>query len=233
MPAFKPVLRMVRKLRHRRLHRPDVRVPCREHGTDYGSWPVINGSLGPSSVVYSFGIGEDLSFDLEAIAQYGCNIDAFDPTPRSLAWVARQSLPEALRVHAFGLAGYSRMMRFVPPAFERHVSYTRASNAEQERVVELPVHPLDWFMSELGHERIDYLKMDIEGSEYETITDLASKGITPGQICIEFHHGMYGFTDEDTCFAVDQLKELGYTLHFVSDSGREYGFHRSDLIARL
>jgi len=43
---------------------------------------------------------------------------------------------------------------------------------------------------------------------------------------------MYGHTDEDTYRAVDQLRALGYALHFVSDSGREYGFHRADLVAR-
>lgn len=232
IPALKPALKLVRKIRFRPLHRAEAPRALREHGTDYGSWPVIKGSLGPESVVYSFGVGEDLSFDLEATALYGCAIDAFDPTPRSLDWVARQDLPATIRVHPYGLAGSSRILRFSPPANEAHVSYfAQDEGSEAGEMIELPVHPLDWFMKELGHTRVDYLKMDIEGSEYEVIADLAKKSLTPTQLCIEFHHGMYSYTDADTNTAVDQLKALGYSLHFVSDSGREYGFHRPDLMA--
>lgn len=229
---IKPVLRAVRRLRFRKLHATDVTVPIVELGSDYGSWPVIEGTINNESVVYSFGIGEDLSFDLEAINRYRCGIEAFDPTPRSLDWISRQVLPPGLRVHPFGLANSTRTLRFAAPENDAHVSYTAAKHSEGRGLIELPVHPVDWFMRELGHTHVDYLKMDIEGSEYEVITDLVFKGITPGQLCIEFHHGMYGYTEDDTCTAVDQLKSVGYVIHFISDAGREYGFHKPEIICR-
>jgi FkbM family methyltransferase len=223
---IKPVLRAIRRLRFRKLHDIDVVVPIVELGSDYGSWPVIKGTINSGSVVYSFGIGEDLSFDLEAMKRYRCEIEAFDPTPRSLDWVFRQDLPSGLRVHPFGLANSTRTLRFAAPENEAHVSYSAATVPEGQHLVDLPVHPIDWFMEELGHSHVDYLKMDIEGSEYEVVTDLVSKGVMPGQVCIEFHHGMYGYSEYDTCKAVNQLKTAGYLIHFISDTGREYGFHR-------
>ena len=41
---------------------------------------------------------------------------------------------------------------------------------------------------------------------------------------------MYGYTEHDTCKAVDQLKGAGYVIHFISDTGREYGFHQTNMI---
>lgn len=225
IPLIKPVVRLARRLRFRPLHDVDLVVPFSEHGSDYGSWPVIDGSLNSASVVYSFGIGEDLSFDLEAIKLYGCQIDAFDPTPRSLKWISGQDLPPSLRVHPFGLADSSRTLRFAAPTNEAHVSYSAVNDDQGSDLIELPVHSIDWFMREFGHAQVDYLKMDIEGSEYEVVADLLLKGITPKQICIEFHHGMYGYSEADTLKAVTQLKSLGYLIYFISDSSREYGFY--------
>ena len=54
--------------------------------------------------------------------------------------------------------------------------------------------------------------------------DIADRGPRPSQLCIEFHHGMHGFTDDDTRRAVALLKAAGYVLFYVSETGREYGF---------
>jgi len=35
-----------------------------------------------TAVVYSLGIGEDISFDLALIEKYGARVHAFDPTPK-------------------------------------------------------------------------------------------------------------------------------------------------------
>ena len=35
-------------------------------------------------------------------------------------------------------------------------------------------------MGELGHDRIDLLKMDIEGAEYEVIRDVVESGVDVG-----------------------------------------------------
>jgi hypothetical protein len=41
-------------------------------------------------------------------------------------------------------------------------------------------------MVELGHSRVDLLKLDIEGAEYEVLIDLAKGSIRPLVLCIEF-----------------------------------------------
>jgi hypothetical protein len=42
-------------------------------------------------------------------------------------------------------------------------------------------------MMQLGHNRLDVLKVDIEGAEYEVLPALLADGIEIDQILIEFH----------------------------------------------
>lgn len=187
---------------------------------------MIDGSLTSQSIVYSIGVGHDISFDLAIIAQFGCRIDAFDPTPRCVEWIERQNVPASFRFHPVGLSDQEQKLRFSAPPEEQFASYTVAERADSPEVVELPVRPLDKLMRDLKHKEIDFLKMDIEGSEYLVINDMIAKKILPSQICVEFHHGMFGYTNDDTLEAVTKLRGAGYKLHYVSPSGREYGFHK-------
>src|SRR6187402_2180865 len=84
----------------------DVELPSLVLGSDYGSHCVHPESLGPNSVVYSFGVGEDASFDIALIERWGLQVHAFDPTPRSIEWVEAQALPSAFHFSPFGIADF-------------------------------------------------------------------------------------------------------------------------------
>lgn len=45
------------------------------------------------SVIYSFGIGKDISFDMACSNHHQSSIYAFDPTPKSIKWIKEQKLP--------------------------------------------------------------------------------------------------------------------------------------------
>jgi hypothetical protein len=53
----------------------------------HACWRVRPSGMSQESVVYSIGVGEDISFDLELIRRFGVQIHAFDPTPRSIRWL--------------------------------------------------------------------------------------------------------------------------------------------------
>ena len=57
-------------------------------GTSYGGffYPAEL-SLGPESVIYCVGAGEDISHDVELAAATGATVHIFDPTPRAIAHV--------------------------------------------------------------------------------------------------------------------------------------------------
>lgn len=206
------------------LHSRQVSKPYDLLGSDYGGWPVLKGSLNSDSIVYSFGVGDDISFDLALISIYNCIVNAFDPTPRCKDWISRQGLPGKFRFHGVGLLDRSTSIRFSAPTNEKFMSYTVGERPDAPDVVELPVKSLDEIMKDLGNTKVDFLKMDIEGAEYEVIADLVLKSILPNQLCIEFHHSLFGYSAVDTKESVDILCSSGYRIFYVSATGREYGF---------
>src|SRR5690554_965152 len=208
--------------------RIDCRIEKERFGNEYGGFDVATRYLKPDSVVYSFGVGEDVSFDLALIERFGLTIHAFDPTPRSIEWVRRQSFPQEFVMHEFGIADVDGRVAFHLPLNPAHVSHTILdTTAASDRTVMAPVRRLSTIMKELGHDRIDVLKMDVEGAEYAVIVDISRSPIRPGQILIEFHHRFPGVGFEQTRKALDTLKSMGYCLFSVSESGEEYGFlHR-------
>jgi hypothetical protein len=91
--------RLVRKVLDASIDRvvASVRVECPQvHHGSYGGWVVNPELIRADSVVYSFGLGEDVSFDLALIETYGVEVHGFEPDPRSLEWLAAQTFPASL-----------------------------------------------------------------------------------------------------------------------------------------
>lgn len=198
-------------------------------GSDYGGWTLLTNDIHENSVIYSFGIGEDISFEIELMARFPVDVCAFDPTPSSVAWVKRQRVSSRLTLYEYGLAARDGDVAFFPPENPKHVSHTMLARPSSQRgPIVLPVKSLRSIMSELGHERIDVLKMDIEGAEYEVIESMAQEKIRPKQILVEFHHRFPAVGIYKTKTALSILSKLNYSLFFVSQTNQEFFFLRLD-----
>ena len=205
--------------------RPTLAVPTMTLGNAHAEWTFCPTGLDESSVVYSVGIGEDVSFDTALIERFGVAVYAFDPTPRSLAWIERQTLPDKLHVVPVGLAGQDGTISVHAPLNPDHVSHSVFATGGGDRV-EVPVKRLVTLMEELGHTRVDLLKMDIEGAEYDVIEDLADSKVEVAQLLVEFHHFMDSVPVDLTKRALATLQALGFELIAVSEGGYEYSFLR-------
>ena len=178
-----------------------------------------------TSIVYSFGVGMNATFDVDLIKKFGVTVYAFDPTPLSIEWVKGQDLPERFVMHEYGIADFDGDVTFNPAE-----GLTHSPNTPDDRpstgsgAVSVPVKRLETIMRQLGHDHIDLLKMDIEGSEYTVIDDLVRSAVRPGQVLVEFHHRFENVGLDMTKAAVQALKGAGYSLVHVSDSGEEYSF---------
>ncbi len=79
-----------------------------------------------------------------------------------------------------------------------------------------------------GHQKIDILKMDIEGAEYAVIDDLLlSEDLNINQLLIEFHHFFPGISKGKTNSSIRKLQKHGYKLFHISKNGYEFGFIKS------
>ncbi len=187
-----------------------AKVPTVVCGDTYGGFEVSIEGLGPSSVVYAFGIGENLTFDLSLMDKTGCPVHAFDPTPRSIEWTKTQSLPSNLTVYEYGLADHDGKVQFEAPKNPAHVSHAIQTGAAKRPTIKVQVHRLATIMQMLGHDRIDLLKMDIEGAEYTVIDDILKSKISIDQIALEFHVLVAG--KARTREAIQKLNSAGYKL---------------------
>ena len=193
-------------------------------GSEYGGWNIIPDKLDENSIVYSFGVGKDASFDIEIINKFNLVVNAFDPTPKSILWCKTQNLPDNFILHEYGIANFDGVVSFNPPENPNHVSHTILDMSTKDKAIKVPVKKLTTIMKELEHERIYLLKMDIEGAEYTVIEDNRTSGIRPDQLLIEFHHRFLNVGVKKTKDAINTIKDMGYGIFWISDSGEEYGF---------
>lgn len=200
------------------------------YGTRYGGWAVRRDSVGNASVVYSFGIGEDASFDLDLIRETGCTVHGFDPTPKSIAWVERNVRENRFIMHPWALGKENGTLTLWMPDNPDHVSASLVSASSRSNdSFDAECRCLRSVMDELGHDRVDVLKMDIEGAEYGVIEGLCADGTVSqvNQLLVEFHHRMEGFTKAQTLTAIRQLQKAGFRIEWVSEVGHEVLFGRA------
>jgi FkbM family methyltransferase len=154
-------------------------------------------------------------------------VHGFDPTPRAIAWVKSQDLPEKFIFHDYGIGGHDGNVLFRAPENPNHVSYSVVPRgATDGSFIEAPVHRLATIVKELGHEKIDVLKMDIEGAEYAVVEDFVSFEKPVNQLLVEFHHSWQETGIRSAKEAVATLNRAGYKIFHVSPSGREISFVR-------
>ena len=84
-------------------------------------------------------------------------------------------------------------------------------------------------MKQLGHDAIDLIKMDIEGSEYAVLDEICQNNIKVDQILVEYHHHFSEIQVRKTKNSVKKLNEAGYKIFNVSENGHEVSFIHSSL----
>lgn len=185
-------------------------------GNDYGGFSVCTDYIPHNAVVYSFGIGEDLSFSQALHDRFDVEIYAFDPTPKSKAYVLKHQLYNSERFHfePIGLSDKNEDVQFYLPENEDWVSGSEFSHeGNKTKPITVTMEKLDTIIKKIGHKRIDLLKMDIEG-----LNDI---NIEINQICLEVHNRYFKDGNNMLKHMNEILHERGYCLVSISDSLEE------------
>lgn len=208
--------------------RPDLM----EIGTKYGGWVIPRKLLHSASVCYCAGCGEDISFDLGLIDNFGCQVYAFDPTPRAIRHV--KSVAGANPKYHFsdvGLWDKDDVLKFFAPRDPTHVSHSVLNLQKTDEYFEARVRRLSDIMREHSHQTLDLLKLDIEGAEYKVVDSIIEDRLDIRILCVEY----------DECFnpmdadyknriraSVNKLINAGYSLVCAQGNGN-YTFCREQL----
>lgn len=182
-------------------------------------WTICPDGLNAKSIIYSGGVGSDISFEHELVKQFGCDVFLLDPSPTGVKTMA---LPEnkisQFHYFALALAGRVGTLELGSP-----VQGDWSASINSATMVQVSCTDLPSLLRQNGHDHIDLLKLDIEGSEYEVIDDILKLRILVRQISVEFHHAIIpGIRRSQTIRSIFKLLAGGYKL--ICQEGENYTF---------
>ena len=182
-------------------------------GTNYGGWFIPKDiKLDENSIIYSGGVGEDMSFDLILNDKYKCNILLIDPTNRAITHFEEvknyfknnemftgniqndyydniKSLKPDMTKFCYeniGLWDKKDQLKFFFQNNPNNVSQSVITNMFGNNYSVVEVYTIKNIMNKYNHNKIDLLKLDIEGAEVQVLENMLCDKIYPKYLCIEF-----------------------------------------------
>lgn len=158
---------------------------------------------------------------------FNAEIYAFDPTPKAIEYVKKSNLyfKRGFSFFEYALGVDDGEDVFYLPENENYVSGSLCQHDSlKTQGIKIEKKRLKTIMTELGHKKIDILKIDIEGSEFEVIDNIIEDNIDFSQLCLEIHDR---FFDDGLIRLEKMLKKLkgaGYILISMSDNIQELTF---------
>lgn len=187
----------------------------------------IYDNVSENAIVFTFGIGDDVAFEEEFMTTYeNSSMYAFDPTPRAAAYV--KHLTENTRFHFFpiGLSDYDGEATFYMP----HNQFISCSTTKRDDIggdgyeIQVPMKCLRTLMEDTNINKIDILKMDIEGEEFRVIPNIFKNGIFPTQILVEIHERFFDESLSKLEILLRTFEKNGYSMIYMSESSEEFTF---------
>ena len=206
----------------------DARLRARHMGSKHAGWTFDVSRLRENSIVYSFGLGGDISWDLELIRTVRCDVHGFDNTPQSNAYLEKEQsagrLPPKFHWHRYLLGAQNGMMKLSLPTGHMGSYASDAGSARGFRYgsqIRVEAKSIGSIMQMLNHSRIDMVKMDIEATEFVIFNQIlehlvstapAVHGFPACQLLLEFHSRLSPRGYEAKADTLLVLQSLGFTL---------------------
>lgn len=156
-------------------------------GPDTSKWICNSRALAaqqPRCLTYAFGGHSETDWDIAMTRHTGCEHHIFDPTaPCMEPDKGKTSCKPWAEILGPALKANHNVSSYQAYGISGHNGYIKWFRNK------IPVYDLSTIMAKLGHtgRRIDVLKLDIEGSEFDVIPNLVQSGIEVGQLLIEVH----------------------------------------------
>jgi FkbM family methyltransferase len=186
-------------------------------GSEYGGWKLVPPQLeDKASEIFSFGLGEDASFDIEFCDLFGMHVHVCDPTPRAYSHfneistnfgkpkttpysnTGKQEVTSypllnvdslLISFHPYAIWNQTGLIRLYFPSNPDSVSLSvepKNANNNSCGIIDAKCIRVPDLVASLGIKKIELVKLDIEGAELPVLEDMLSNKIFPRQILVEF-----------------------------------------------
>jgi FkbM family methyltransferase len=174
---------------------------------DGGKWVCNPQLLGEHPIVYSFGVGDEISFDTGMAGMFGAQVHMFDPNP-----AVAEALPSPAEGYVCGAGRlFYHAVGLGPVSTEKGHEFDLVIKGKK-----CEVRPLMELARSFHHSRVDILKIDIEGGEFSALREILSSGTLSAldikMILVEFHFWNQGLF-KDFLDLVGSLAEAGYLIY--------------------
>lgn len=190
------------------------------------SYMIYSPQIKKDSIIYSFGIGFDYSFEIELVEKYGVNVYAFDPSPEVVEKMSGD-MHEKLRYYPYGIADKDEKKTFFKPRYNDNYSEIFSYWTSETEKIEFEVYRLNSLMKKFGHTHLDLLKMDVEGTEFSVLQDIVTQ-LDIDQVCLETHARIFPNSAELMQNTRKLFHENGYVL--ISNGKHEQTYIKAELV---
>jgi len=182
--------------------------------------------INSNSVIYSFGIGENLEFEKKLSKKYNCKVYCFDPTSLAINFMKSEKYDENKIIYQpYGIWKDDGKIKF----FRQDEKNLNKSGGSITNLFEtssydlLDCFKLSTLMKNNKNNNIDVIKLDIEGASIDVIEDFINDEIFPGQIVAEFEYSENDNVEENDFISwsnrlkkiIDLLKTKNYKCYYL------------------
>lgn len=145
-------------------------------------------ALGDDPVVFDVG-GYEGDWAAEMLCRFGARVEVFEPVPKFIGHLRRRfEFTDRVAIHAFGLGGRNARL---PIAVGGERSSFVHDVRQRGELVEAEIRDVVEYLDDQDIERIDVLKLNIEGAEFELL-----ERVLDGNRAMSFDHVLVQFHDE-------------------------------------
>ena len=154
-----------------------------------GNYVLNENLINSESIVYSFGVGTSISFEEKISKRFNCKVFCYDPTSLAKNFMDKHEYDkDQIKFIDYGIWIEDKKIKFYNQnetnKLDTGGSITNLFKNQSYDL--LQCYRLKTLMEQNNHERIDVLKLDIEGAAVQVLQDAINSNIQPRQIIAEF-----------------------------------------------
>ncbi len=148
------------------------------------------------------------AFSVSMATEYHCQCFAIEPSPETFEKIPADN---RLRKYCLAIAGSPGEVDLHIGEGSESTTLHRAGGERFLATIRMPARALDEFCRSTGIDRIDVLKMDIEGEELAVLNSCGDDFLrSVGQVTVEFHEWNGQGTVADVRGIIRRMRSLGF-----------------------